>query len=109
MHSRECVYDEAADKRRKVSAKHAHEELQYYRGFVAQLLQAIRRGNRTVVNNIVNTIRAGASDDDILSLCLKYDSDQEPAAPVPGDMVFADMGLDSMNDNILPNLNTWRN
>jgi hypothetical protein len=59
------VIDEFADKRRKVAARRAQEELRYYRGFVEQLLKAIRFGEGTDVDVIVAAIRSGASHDEI--------------------------------------------
>ncbi|RJE26454.1 hypothetical protein PHISCL_01164, partial [Aspergillus sclerotialis] len=73
IHDRNCVYNELADKRRKIAAKHAQEELQYYRGFVEQLLRAIRHGEQNHVDEIIGIIRAGAAEDEILraaSCCL---------------------------------------
>ncbi|KAE8144106.1 hypothetical protein BDV25DRAFT_167645 [Aspergillus avenaceus] len=65
LHGRECVVDEYADKRRKVAARRAQEELRYYRGFVEQLLKAIRYGDRPNVDAIVNIIRSGATLEEI--------------------------------------------
>ncbi|KAB8075762.1 hypothetical protein BDV29DRAFT_155415 [Aspergillus leporis] len=65
LHGRDCVIDEFADKRRKVAARRAQEELRYYRGFVEQLLKAIRFGEGTDVDVIVAAIRSGASHDEI--------------------------------------------
>ncbi|KAE8388918.1 hypothetical protein BDV23DRAFT_102844 [Aspergillus alliaceus] len=65
LHGRDCVVDEFADKRRKVAARRAQEELGYYRGFVEQLLKAIRCGEETDVQAIVAVIRSGASHDEI--------------------------------------------
>lgn len=59
------MVDEFADKRRKVAARRAQEELGYYRGFVEQLLKAIRCGEGTDVQTIVAVIRSDASHDEI--------------------------------------------
>ncbi|KAK9580836.1 hypothetical protein V6Z92_007943 [Aspergillus fumigatus] len=61
LHGRDCIVDEYADKRRKVARDRIQEELAYYREFVQQLLAAIRHGNRTDVDVIINVIRSGAS------------------------------------------------
>ncbi|KAH1337364.1 hypothetical protein KXV81_002065 [Aspergillus fumigatus] len=61
LHGRDCIVDEYADKRRKVARDRIQEELAYYREFVQQLLAAIRHGNCTDVDVIINVIRSGAS------------------------------------------------
>lgn len=93
-----------ADKRRKVAVKHAEEELQYYRGFLKQLLQVMRHDERANVDEIVNIIRAGASEDQIIknvSRCLSRDTKDEKLdhVSVSDVLAFADMGLDIMNEN----------
>ncbi|PYH65659.1 uncharacterized protein BO88DRAFT_470772 [Aspergillus vadensis CBS 113365] len=65
LHDRECVIDEFADKRRKVAAKRAQEDLKYYRGFVEQLLEALRFGDRATIDGILDVIRSGATHDEI--------------------------------------------
>ncbi|GFN16671.1 hypothetical protein AtubIFM55763_006969 [Aspergillus tubingensis] len=65
LHDRECVIDEFADKRRKVAAKRAQEDLKYYRGFVEQLLEALRSGDRSTIDGILDVIRSGATHDEI--------------------------------------------
>ncbi|KAB8263947.1 hypothetical protein BDV32DRAFT_146250 [Aspergillus pseudonomiae] len=72
LHGRACVIDESADKRRKVAARRAQEELRYYRGFVEQLLKAIRQGERTDVEAIVAVIRSGASHNDIRAVVREF-------------------------------------
>jgi len=67
-HGRECVYDELADKRRKVAAKRTQEELDYYRGFLERLLDSIRYCEPGHIDQIINVIRGGASLDEILSV-----------------------------------------
>jgi hypothetical protein len=67
-HNRECVYDELADKRRKVAAKRTQEELDYYRGFLERLLDSIRYCEPGHIDQIINIIRGGASLDEILSV-----------------------------------------
>ncbi|KAG2417349.1 hypothetical protein HFD88_008568 [Aspergillus terreus] len=68
IHGRECIIDEYADKRRKVAAKRAQEELKYYRGFLEQLIEAIRTGDGVSVDAIINIIRSGASHEEILAV-----------------------------------------
>ena len=78
-HEHECIYNELADKRRKVAAKHTKEELQYYRTFAERFLRAFRLGERTGVDNMVDIIRAGATNDEVLravSCCLNQDQNQ---------------------------------
>ncbi|PLN77210.1 hypothetical protein BDW42DRAFT_6832 [Aspergillus taichungensis] len=65
LHNRECIIDEFADKRRKVAARRAHEDLKYYRGFLEQLLTAIRYCNQSTVDSIIDLIRSGASEEEI--------------------------------------------
>ncbi|KAE8155393.1 hypothetical protein BDV40DRAFT_283838 [Aspergillus tamarii] len=84
LHGRDCVIDEFADKRRKVAARRAQEELRYYRGFVEQLLKAIRHGEGTDVEAIVAVIRSGASHDEIRAVVrglLKRDTKGEEDMP----------------------------
>jgi hypothetical protein len=64
-HDRECVYDESADKRRKVAAKRAQEQLEYYKGILERLLESIRYCERAEIEQIIAVIRGGASLDDI--------------------------------------------
>ncbi|GAD93628.1 C6 finger domain protein, putative [Paecilomyces variotii No. 5] len=64
-HDRECVYDESADKRRKVAAKRAQEQLEYYRGILERLLESIRYCERAEIDQIIAVIRGGASLNDI--------------------------------------------
>ncbi|KAH8427841.1 Zn(II)2Cys6 transcription factor domain-containing protein [Aspergillus melleus] len=68
LHGRDCIVDEFADKRRKISAKRTEESLKYYRGFVEELLEAIRSGDGSSIESIVNIIRSGASHKGIHSV-----------------------------------------
>ncbi|PLB55375.1 hypothetical protein P170DRAFT_470794 [Aspergillus steynii IBT 23096] len=68
LHGRECIVDEFADKRRKISAKRTEESLKFYRGFVEELLEAIRSGDGPSIESIVNIIRSGASHKEIHSV-----------------------------------------
>jgi hypothetical protein len=56
-----CVYDELADKRRKVAAKRTQERFIYYRGVLERLLDSIRLCEPENVNQIINLIRSGGS------------------------------------------------
>ncbi|PLB39573.1 Zn(II)2Cys6 transcription factor domain-containing protein [Aspergillus candidus] len=86
LHNRECIIDEFADKRRKVAARRAHEDLKYYRGFLEQLLAAIRYGNLSTVDSIVDVIRSGASQEEIHATVSQFagerlkEPDQLPAS-----------------------------
>ncbi|KAL2012024.1 hypothetical protein VTN00DRAFT_4742 [Thermoascus crustaceus] len=60
-HGRTCIYDELADKRRKLAAKRTQEELEYYRGLLERLLLSIRCCERENVDQIISVIRRGAS------------------------------------------------
>ncbi|KKK19534.1 hypothetical protein ARAM_006861 [Aspergillus rambellii] len=76
LHNRECIIDEFADKRRKVAAKRAQEDLKYFRGFLEQLLEAIRYGDRTNVEILIEAIRTGASHEEIHSVISKFSNIQ---------------------------------
>ncbi|EAW06692.1 Zn(II)2Cys6 transcription factor domain-containing protein [Aspergillus clavatus NRRL 1] len=65
LHGRTCIIDELADKRRKVAAKRTQEELEYYRVFVEHLLEVIRHGEQATIDAVINTIRSGASLNEI--------------------------------------------
>ncbi|KAJ5468255.1 C6 transcription factor SndA [Penicillium sp. IBT 31633x] len=60
LHNRECVFDEAADRRRKASAKRTQDQLDHFRSFVDDLIGLIRDRDGPTVQSIVNTIRSGA-------------------------------------------------
>ncbi|KAE8356501.1 hypothetical protein BDV28DRAFT_127109 [Aspergillus coremiiformis] len=77
IHGRRCEIDESADKRRKVDAKRDLENLMYYRGFVEQLLRAIRYGDRTEVDAVVIAIQSGATYENILSVIAKWAAVEE--------------------------------
>ena len=90
--------------------------MQYYRSFLDQLLQAVRHGERTTVDGIVDIIRAGAPEDDILRAvthCLDQCPNVEASSsgmrvktwmragdPFPGTGT-GDMGLDIVNENLM--------
>ncbi|KAF9889250.1 hypothetical protein FE257_007563 [Aspergillus nanangensis] len=94
LHGRECVIDEFADKRRKVAAKRAQEDLKYYRGFVEELLEAIQIGHRESVEAIIDVIRSGASHEQIRtvisnSLGRDMKAGKRKAADLDGSIVTA--------------------
>ncbi|KAJ5550521.1 hypothetical protein N7535_001536 [Penicillium sp. DV-2018c] len=64
-HARECIFDEAADRRRKTSAKRTQEQLDHFRSFVDDLLGVIRDRDGPTVQSIVNMIRSGADPGEI--------------------------------------------
>ncbi|KAJ6163939.1 hypothetical protein N7470_002611 [Penicillium chermesinum] len=66
-HIRECVFDKLSDRRRKATAKKTQEELTSLQEFVRELLGALRSSDGTLAQHTLDTIRAGASEDDILA------------------------------------------
>ncbi|KAJ5619639.1 hypothetical protein N7510_003623 [Penicillium lagena] len=64
-HGRQCFFDEGSDKRRKISAKRTQEDLRYYRQFVDFLLEAIRTSEYSVVQHLIEIIRAGMPEDQL--------------------------------------------
>ncbi|KKA21539.1 C6 finger domain protein [Rasamsonia emersonii CBS 393.64] len=86
-HNRECVYDEAADRRRKAFTKFTQEQLQYYRGFLERLLDSIRYGDRDRLDDMINVIRSGASMDEIAAMV-----DQILGETNKADVMDEDMG-----------------
>ncbi|GKZ37299.1 hypothetical protein AbraIFM66950_008785 [Aspergillus brasiliensis] len=87
LHDRECVIDEFADKRRKVAAKRAQEDLKYYRGFVEQLLEALRYSDHATIDGILDVIRSGATHDEIRAVL---------ARSAPKDGINIPDGVDSV-------------
>lgn len=70
----------------------------------------MRLGDRANVDQIVNIVRAGASDDDIIeaiSQCLDLDPDERPEPAAPNDLALANMGLDIMNENAIRSWQLW--
>lgn len=59
-HGRDCIFDEASDKRRKASVQRTQEQLDYFRSFVDDLISLIRDSDGPVVQEIVDSIRSGA-------------------------------------------------
>ncbi|KAJ5669476.1 hypothetical protein N7462_010546 [Penicillium macrosclerotiorum] len=66
-HDRECIVDETTDKRRKASQRRTLEELNNVREFLDQLLAVFRSSDTGTVQQLVNIIRAGASQDELRS------------------------------------------
>ncbi|KAJ5745133.1 hypothetical protein N7520_010315 [Penicillium odoratum] len=71
-HDRECVFDELSDRRRKASARRTQEELTRsqqelagLRDFLDQLLGALGSNDSDVVRHLIDTIRSGASHEEI--------------------------------------------
>lgn len=64
-HSRECIFDEGSDKRRKGSYKRLEEETAFLRGFVETLLDSIRAGDDPTVGHIIDVIRTRVSIEEI--------------------------------------------
>ncbi|PYH94123.1 hypothetical protein BO71DRAFT_326121, partial [Aspergillus ellipticus CBS 707.79] len=51
------------------------EDLNYYRGFLEQLLALVRNGDQATVNQMVSTIRSDASHQEILTLLSQASGD----------------------------------
>jgi hypothetical protein len=85
-HRVQCVYDELTDKRRKVAAKLAEQESQYYRDFLLQLLHTIRTEDEEIVQSLISVIRSGASHDQIFAM-LGQDTGNKPSEP-PDDFTW---------------------
>ncbi|GJP95745.1 transcriptional regulator family: Fungal Specific TF [Aspergillus niger] len=90
LHDRECVIDEFADKRRKVAAKRAQEDLKYYRGFVEQLLEALRSSDCATIDGILDVIRSGATHDEIRAVLARSAPKAEINIPDGVDSVVTD-------------------
>ncbi|CAG8347962.1 unnamed protein product [Penicillium salamii] len=86
-HARECVFDEAADRRRKASAKRTQDQLDHFRTFVDDLIGLIRDSDGPTVQLIVDTIRSGADPRhirDTLTRILEDDVGQPSSLSNPG-------------------------
>ncbi|KAJ5239546.1 hypothetical protein N7468_004165 [Penicillium chermesinum] len=66
-HTRECVFDKLSDRRRKATVKKTQEELTSLQEFMRELLGALRSSDGTLAQHTLDTIRAGASEDEILA------------------------------------------
>jgi hypothetical protein len=64
-HNRECIYDEAADKRRKAFTKQTQEQLRYYQGLWEDLLHLIRYSDRDHLNQLIGAIRGGTTNEEV--------------------------------------------
>lgn len=82
---KECIFDELSDRRRKASAKKTQEELTSLRDFLDQLLSAFRSNDGAAVQHLINTIRAGASHDEIRQIVLQIHA-QSSGSSRPNDM-----------------------
>ncbi|KAA8644465.1 Zn(II)2Cys6 transcription factor domain-containing protein [Aspergillus tanneri] len=87
LHGRECIVDEFADKRRKIAAKRTEETLKYYRGFVDELLEAIRTGDSASIEMMVDVIRSGASHKEIHSVITRILNQNPTDDKKPADAV----------------------
>ncbi|OQE05771.1 hypothetical protein PENVUL_c022G03308 [Penicillium vulpinum] len=99
-HARECVFDEAADRRRKASAKRIQDQLDHFRSFVDDLIGLIRESDGTTVQSIVNTIRSGATPGEIRDYLTRLLEDDNQPDPRNSSMRDANLNL-----NITPNNN----
>ncbi|KAJ5164127.1 uncharacterized protein N7500_005957 [Penicillium coprophilum] len=97
-HARECVFDEAADRRRKASAKRIQDQLDHFRSFVDDLIGLIRDSDGPTVQLIVNTIRSGATPGEIRDTLTRILEDHHQ--PTLSDMRDSHSHL---NLNITPN------
>ncbi|KAJ5383955.1 hypothetical protein N7517_001866 [Penicillium concentricum] len=99
-HARECVFDEAADRRRKASAKRIQDQLDHFRSFLDDLIGLIRDSDGPTVQLIVNTIRSGSTPGEIRdSLTRLLEDDHQTNSHISGTH-------DShLNLNITPNNN----
>ncbi|CAG7978655.1 unnamed protein product [Penicillium olsonii] len=87
-HSRECVFDEASDRRRKASAKRTQDQLENYRSFLDDLIGLLRDSDTRTVQLIVDTIRSGASPEHLrntLTRILENDVGQPSSNSGPHD------------------------
>lgn len=88
--------------------------MQYYRGFLDQFLQGIRHGERAAVDGLVDNIRAGAADDEILRAvarlscqCPKTETETTGAetSMMMGEAVpVGDTYLDILDENLIRDL-----
>ncbi|KAJ5513575.1 hypothetical protein N7463_003127 [Penicillium fimorum] len=99
-HARECVFDEAADRRRKASAKRIQDQLDHFRSFVDDLIGVIRDGDGPTVQLIVNTIRSGATPGDIRDTLTRLLEDDQQSSPH-----ISGVRDSHLNLNITPNNN----
>lgn len=82
-HNRECIFDENADKRRKVYTKMTRDQLEYYRGFLERLVQSIRSADPQQLETLIGVIRQESSSYDDIAVIVSEilgDSDNQSAA-----------------------------
>ncbi|KAJ5209576.1 C6 transcription factor SndA [Penicillium cf. viridicatum] len=99
-HARECVFDEAADRRRKASAKRVQDQLDYFRSFVDDLIGLIRDSDRQTVQTMVDTIRSGATPGDVRDLLNSILEEESQSNSRNSDVRDSSVNL---NLNITPN------
>ncbi|KAJ6012399.1 C6 transcription factor SndA [Penicillium canescens] len=95
--NRECFFDEANDRRRKVFARKTQDQLEYYRHFTEDLISLFRDSDGATVQLIVNTIRSGAERRNLRELLTRLNKDAE-AEEDPNNPV-----LDPSNPYYYPN------
>ncbi|KAJ5900218.1 uncharacterized protein N7473_004288 [Penicillium subrubescens] len=97
-HGRECIIHQYSDKRRKTTQKEAQERLQYYRTFLAELLEMIRVSSSSELQHLVNMIRSGASQQEMRNMianCLSRDWKPEPDDHLSGRIEMDPTGRDA--------------
>jgi len=102
-HARECVFDEAADRRRKASAKRIQDQLDHFRSFVDDLIGLIRDGDGPTVDLIVNTIRSGATPGEIRDTLTRILEDEAQPNLRNSGMGVANPNLNSTLNNNMGN------
>lgn len=85
-HGRDCIFDEASDKRRKASVQRTQEQLDYFRSFLDDLICLIRDSDGPVVQEIVDNIRSGADPRQIRDILTRLaENDAGVSNPTPHD------------------------
>lgn len=74
-HGRTCVFDESSDKRRKEYARRTEDQAEYYRDYVERLLQVIREGDESTIQQLIGIIREEGDQEiqTMLAHCLNQD------------------------------------
>ncbi|KAJ5776580.1 uncharacterized protein N7511_001591 [Penicillium nucicola] len=67
-HNRECIFDEANDRRRKASAKKTQDQLDYFRTLTDDLINTIGSEDLAAVQLITDSIRSGANHEHLRDL-----------------------------------------
>ncbi|CDM34500.1 hypothetical protein DTO013E5_5003 [Penicillium roqueforti] len=99
-HARECVFDEAADRRRKASAKRIQDQLDHFRSFVDDLIGLIRDSDGPSVQLIVNTIRSGATPGEIRDILTRLLDDDNQSDSRNSGMRDSDVNLNFTNNHM---------